>query len=274
MKIYIYAILLLTSLWSCNTSTEKAKTSETPAKQDPVLDMSAYPELFQKALEAHGGLQTWKSFGGLKFDLETTLGETKKETHQVDLWTRKVRIEGENFVLGMDGENVWVSPSKEAFGQMSARFYHNLIFYFFAIPPVLADPGINYEDLGERTVGDKTYRALKVSFGQGVGDASEDLYIAHFDPETYEMELLLYTVTYFSGEKHENYNALIYDNWQTVNGLRVPASMKGYKYEEGEIKEERYNAVFTNVAFTKAQPASTLFDKPENSEIDSLLVRQ
>ena len=273
MKIYIYAILLFTIIGSCNTSTEKAKTAETAPKEEPSLDMSAYPELFQKALAAHGGLDTWKSFGGLKFDLETTLGDKKKETHLVDLWTRKVRIEGKNYVLGMDGENVWVSPSKEVFGQMSARFYHNLFFYFFAIPPVLADPGTNYEDLGERTIADKTYRALKVSFNQGIGDASDDLYVAHFNPETYEMELLLYTVTYFSGEKHENYNVLIYD-WQTVNGLRVPASMKGYKFEDGEIKEQRYNTVFTDVAFTKAQPASTLFDKPENSEIDSLLVRQ
>ena len=274
MKTHYYSIFLFTVLLACNTPKEKTN-AEKPAvvKEVPAVNMDAYPELFQKALAAHGGLAQWKNFGGLKFDLETTLGEEKKETHLIDLWTRKVRIEGESYVLGMDGENVWVSPSKEEFGQMSARFYHNLIFYFFAMPYVLADPGIIYEDLGETTIGDKTYRALKASFKEGIGDADDDLYVLHFNPDTYEMEMLLYTVTYFSGEKHENYNALVYDNWQVINGLRVPASMKGYKFEDGEITEARYDAVFTNVGLTQDPPAQERFAMPGNAEIDSLVVR-
>lgn len=269
---YCITLSLTLGLMACNAPTEK---KQEPAEQtEAASNMDAYPELFQKALEAHGGLDVWRSFGSLKYDLETTLGEEKKETHIIDLWTRKVRITGQGYILGMDGKDVWVSPSKEDFGRMSARFYHNLIFYFFSIPQVLADPGIVYEDLGERTLGDKTYRALKASFKEGTGDADDDLYIAHFNPETYQLEVLLYTVTYFSGEKHENYNALVYDNWQTVNGLKVPASMVGYKFENGEIGEVRYNTLFTGVEFKQEQPDQELFAVPETAEIDSLIVHE
>lgn len=261
--------MLLIALIACTGKPSKEVKDPISTKEDNV----SYPELLQKALESHGGLEKWKAFNTLKYELKTTLGSEKTETQLIDLKSRKVLITGDNYKIGMDGTNVWVSPDKEAFGQMSARFYHNLIFYFFATPFVMADPGIQYEELGERSVAGKTYRALKISFHEGVGDADEDVYIAHFNPETYQLELLLYTVTYFSGEKHENYNALYYNEWQEVNGLLVPAVMEGYKYEADSIGELRYRAEFSKVILSKEVPDQSLFMMPEKAEIDSLKVQ-
>lgn len=228
------------------------------------------PELLEKALDAHGGLETWNKYATLEYRMNSTLGGKKVETQLFNLENRNVRISGEGYTLGMDGDQVWVSPNKEAFGDMSARFYHNLIFYFFSIPFVLADDGINYEDLGITQVSGNEYRTLKISYNEGVGDADGDYYIAHFNPETYRLELLLYTVTYFSGEKHENYNALIYHDWQEIEGLLVPASFEGFKYEKGIIGESRYKAKFDQVILKQDAPDPSLFIMPKQAEIDSL----
>ncbi|WP_051052737.1 DUF6503 family protein [Fulvivirga imtechensis] len=246
------------------------KPSDRPDAVIAKKNKPEYPHILQKALDAHGSSAHWQTFYSLEYDLTTTLGKEKKEHQLIDLKSRKVRISGSSYTIGFDGEDVWVTPDKVAFAQMPPRFYHNLVFYFFAMPFVLADPGINYEDLGEREIEGKRYLALKVSFQKGVGDADGDLYIAHFNPETFQLEVLLYTVTYFSGEKHENYNVLVYNEWQQVNGLTVPKVMTGHKYEADSIREVRYRAEFSNVDLSDKQADASLFLRPAGAEIDSL----
>lgn len=268
MQKLLTLIILSALFFGCQPKANQ-EVSETPTNNSQSAE-NQYPELLQKALEAHGGIDKWNSYSSLQFDLHSTLGSEKSETHLIDLKSRKVLIQSDSFRLGMDGSQVWVSPNKEAFGTMSARFYHNLIFYFFSIPYVLADPGIQYEDLGTLTLDSTNYRALKVSFNEGVGDADDDFYIAHFNPETYKMEWLLYTVTYFSGEKHENYNALKYE-WHEVNGLWLPSGLTGYKYENGVIGDIRYQSSFNDVKLSEETPNQKVFEMPENAEIDSLI---
>ena len=123
--------------------------------------------------------------------------------------------------------------------------------------------------MGQQTISDITYNAVKISYDQGVGDTPEDYYIAHFNPETGLMELLLYTVTYFSKESHDKYNALLYD-WQEVQGLQVAKSITGYKYDSGRLGDIRYESQFNNVIFSKEAPDTSLFSIPEIAEIDSL----
>ncbi len=270
MKYGPILIFFFAALSCTNKNDHKTSESQTTDTTAPTTDLSRYPELFQKIIMAHGGFEKWQQQASLNFTLETTLGKEKTETQLIDLWTRKVLIESDSFKLGMDGSNVWVFPSKEAFGELPARFYHNLIFYFFAIPHILADPGTIYEDLGERTIDNKSYRALKVSFEEGTGDADDDFYILHVNPETYQLEILLYTVTYFSGEQHENYSALVYEQWQDINGLVVPQKMVGRKYEDGSLGDVNYNNSFSGVMFSTKQPESGVFDMPSGAEIDSL----
>ncbi len=259
-------MLLIVVLAACQPN----QTKETADNTQETAPPPAYPELLAKALKAHGGIDNWSKYRTLSYTVENTLGAPKTETQLIDLHTRQVRITGDNYTIGMDGNNVWVAPNKAAIGKMSARFYHNLVFYFFGIPYVLADPGIQYEDLGLVTVSSKEYRALKISYDKGIGDADNDAYIAHFNTKTFKLELLLYTVTYFSGQRQDQYNCLMYDEWQIVNGLLVPASYEGYKYENGEIGEKRYEAKFTNVVLEEKAPDVSEFAMPELSEIDSL----
>lgn len=264
----IAILISLFVLISCSSEKTSNETSATePLETDKVS--AEYPELLTKALEAHGSLALWNNKGTMQYDLKMANSELI-ETHIIDLRNRNVRINGEGFTIGMDGQNVWSSPSNEATGKNSPRFYHNLFFYFFSIPFVLADPGINYEDLGEVTMMGNTYGALSVSFNEGVGDADKDLYIGYFNPETFQLEVLLYTVTYYSGEKHENYNALVYDNYKNINGILLPTRLKGHKYENDSIGDLRYDISFSNISLSEERPESTLFAMPAESEIDSL----
>lgn len=266
-------VLGLASLFWVSACGPKAKdTNQQPeANTQPTPKTRDYPATMAKALEAHGGIARWESFGTLEYDLKNSMLDTFGIEHQlIDLWSRKVLLTTGHYKIGYDGQEVWITPNLEANGPMSPRFYHNLIFYFFGIPFLLADPGINYEDLGLVTVAGKPYEAVKVTYKPNVGDSDKDIYVAHFNPETHQLELLLYTVTYFSGEKHENYNALVYDQWQTIDGLVVPQSMKGYKYESDTLGELRYAVEFTNVGFKAAQPDAAVFAMPQGAAIDPL----
>lgn len=271
MKKLIPAVISSCLLIGCQTQNPESNSQDLVENevQSIEVDLSKYPEILQKALSAHGGLETWRKYSKLEYTLSWPDKEgTEKQI--INLNNRKVLINRDTVKVGFNGEVVWVSPDLGSFGGNSARFYHNLYFYFFGIPYLLSDPGIIYEDLGEKTVDDKTYYALKVSYESGVGDSPEDLYIAHFNTETYQLELLLYTVTYFSGEKHTNYNALYYPDWVKVDGLMVPTTLKGYKYEEGQIGELRYEVAFSNINFSQESPAEEIFEMPKVAEIDSL----
>jgi hypothetical protein len=254
-------------LFTCNPSPKQEEATDDSTE---IAAQRQLPDIMQKALEAHGGLANWQQQGSLQYQIYSSLGGQRQETHLVNLHSRQVRIEADNYTLGMDGKEVWVSPDIAAFGELSPRFYHNLVFYFFAIPFVLADEGIVYEDLGESTLNGKNYRALKVSYEAGVGDSPGDFYIAHFNPETYQLEALLYTVTYFSGEKTENYNCLLYPEWTRVDGLWLPTVMEGHKFAGDTIGDLRYKINIEAIQLSGTQPNDAQFAKPANAEVDTL----
>jgi hypothetical protein len=191
--------------------------------------------------------------------------------HQlIDLKTRKVLITSDTYTIGFDGNEVWVTPDKEAYKGNSARFYHNLQFYFFAIPFVLADPGTYHESLGKKEFQGVNWDVLKTSFDNQVGDAPDDYYLTYSDPQTHQLKLLLYTVTYFSRNVNGNFNARVYDSLQEAGGLLVPAKMISYRWENGILGEKRSETSFRNVRFSKEAPDAAQFVVPEDAYIDKL----
>lgn len=251
------SLLLLTA---CH-SPEKPAASSSPAPQTP----KELPELFTKILDAHGGLSQWEAMNTLEF----VKGEgDEAEYHTVDLKSRQSLIEQKGkFRLGSNGEKVWVTPHRDSFPGRSPRFYHNLYFYFVAIPYVLADPGVVYEDLGEQLVGTEKYRVLKTGFQDDVGDAPDDQYWLYVDPETYVVDFITYSVTYFDASKATSYNALKYD-WSPNNGLLVPKTCTGYKWEDGALGEQRYVRDFTNVNYSKEKTDPQMFAVPEGAFVE------
>lgn len=257
----VFSSLFLLTI-ACNTP--KSSLGNSAIK----MAKAKMPKALQQGIEAHGGLDQWHKMQTWAYTIQKN---DKPERHFVDLKTRKVLLTSDDYTLGFDGKEVWITPDKAAFGKGSPRFYHNLLFYFHAFPFVMTDPGINYEVLPQKEMNGKMYDAIKISYNAGVGDAPDDYYIAHFDTETHQMYLLLYTVTYFQGKPGEKFSAIIFDDWKNVNGLLVPNSMTGYKYADGKLGDKRYNRVFNDIALSTTPADQSKFEMPVGAEIDELI---
>ena len=264
------SLLLLLSLafFACESPKQEAKESlaQPEATQTPAIPARSFPEAMTQVLDAHGGYERWAKMGTLQYQKGEAEGAEK---HSIDLQNRNVRIEGAGYTIGFDGSDAWVSPAEAEF-KGSARFYHNLYFYFYAMPFVLSDPGISYSDAPALSYEGKDYPGIKISYGDGVGDSPEDNYILYYDPETYQMAWLAYTVTFRTQEESTSYSLIRYPEWQNVNGLRLPATLNWMTYENGEVGEVRNEVKFVNVRLDQGRPATRMFAKPTDARVDGM----
>ena len=180
--------------------------------------------------EKHGGLETWKKAKILSFN-------KGDEVHTVDLQTRKTLVSHPKYAMGFDGKEVWIAQDSTVF-KGNPEFYHNLYFYFYAMPFVLADDGIIYEETNPITFENVTYPGIKISYEANVGTSPDDNYILYYHPETKQMEWLAYTVTFTSKEPSDKYNLIKYDTWESVNGLVLPKTLIWYKKDENGNPDE------------------------------------
>jgi len=140
------------------------------------------------------------------------------------------------------------------------------MFYFYAMPFVLADDGIVYEDVEPLTFEGRAYPGIKISYEKGVGESPEDEYIIYYDAPTGKMTWLGYTVTYFTNEKSKEWHFIRYTDWQDVNGLKLPKRMTWYETENNLPSTKRNDVNFTNVVLTSDSKGASSFVKPENAE--------
>ena len=68
------------------------------------------------------------------------------------------------------------SKDKTAY-EGNPKFYYNLMFYFYAMPFILADDGIKYTDAEPLVFEGKSYPGIKISYEAGVGESPEDEYV-------------------------------------------------------------------------------------------------
>jgi len=252
-------LLSASLLFSC---TEGQKSNENSPNEPQTRE---YPELFQQVLDAHGGIEQWNKMRLLEYDLYM---DTTFVDHQtIDLKNRKVLLKNEEYSVGFDGSQVWYIGNEEEFSGGSAKFYHNLQFYFFSLPFAFADPGVIYEELEDREFQGKTYDVLRFIYESGVGDSPDDEYIIYVDQETHQMELLLYTVTYFSGKPEDKYGARWYSEWQDVNGVKLPLVSRRYKWTGDSLGDLYYPNRYLNVVLKEGEPDQSQFAKPENAKI-------
>ena len=255
MKNLFLTALCAIALASCNQSQKTTeKTPDIPAK--------TYPAHITSIFNAHGGIATWNAQNTLKYTIADA--DNGDQTHTVDLKSRKIRHDAAKYVLGFDGEKVWLKQDSTYFNPERARFSHNLMFYFYAMPFVLGDDGITYSDVAPFVVGDVSYPGTKISFGDGVGDAPDDNYIVYSDPETNQMTWLAYTVTYGKGEASERYSYIKYPEWTAVNGVQLPTKLEWYAVADGVVGDKRFERVFINTSISEEVIPTTAFDKPED----------
>jgi len=253
-KFWIAIVISFGLLAGCvQKKSDKQSAKESEREYNPTL---------AKIVEAHGGIEQWNDKQTLSFKL----GNQK---HTIDLHSRQVKINSPAFSMGNDDGTVWMKQDTVAF-EGSPTFYHSLMFYFHTMPFVLADDGINYEQVPNKTFKGTEYKGLKMSFNEGIGDAPKDEYIMYYHPDTHKMEWLAYTSTYRSQEKSNNFGLIHYKTWEKANGMLLPTELQWYQYENGEVGETSGNArIFANTKVTEEEMSDDFYAMPEGAKVDS-----
>lgn len=236
-------------------------------------------QLLRQAIDAHGGLAAWFSPGSITFDFKYVAAgspDTPRWTRNVaDTWGGRVHQtalgEGADATFAWDGSTTWIRPSEEAFP--SPAFWATTPYYFVAIPWVLADPGTVHTVEGEQTLthpetGDSIDTvAVRVTYESGTGEAPDDFYIAHMDPQTHQLLALRYIVTspvlFPDGRPDAPQTVLFYSQHEpTEDGLVIPRHYDGYHWRDGAPADRKSTVTVSNIATGPVLPDST-FAEPE-----------
>jgi len=244
----------------------KNKTTSSGDNSKDKLNITThnYPENMSKIFNAHGGMDTWNMMKSLKFTMAKPNGD---EITTTNLKNRNSFIEMPNHFIGFNGEDVWLKNKDTLPYKGNPRFYYNLMFYFYAMPFVLSDDGINYEDADPLVFEDKLYPGIKISYESGVGESPDDEYILYYNAKTFQMEWLGYTVTYFSKEKSKAFHFIKYGDWQTVEGLVLPKTLTWYNYENNLPTTKRNDLQFTDIILSKEILDAAIFNPPLGAKI-------
>lgn len=248
-------ILLVFSLIIVSCKKEAKKASK--EKERITTQKENFPEDLGKVFTKHGGIDIWRKAKVLSFNK----GE---EVHTTDLQTRKTVINHPKYSLGFDGKEVWLDEEKNGDFKSTPAFYYNLYFYFYAMPFVLADDGIIYEKVDGITFNGAKYLGIKISYKADVGSSPDDNYIIYYNPKTYQMEWLAYTVTFKSKKPSDRYNIIKYDKWENVNGLILPKEITWYKKDEigNPTEPARPTTEFTLPLLSQGKLADSFYKKP------------
>lgn len=256
MKNLIGLLIILVVTISC----QQAKNKTDYSNDDLEITTSIYPDNITKVFDAHGGIDTWNTMKTLSFTMEKPNG---KEVTTTNLKTRAERIDAPTYTLGFDGKNLWVQEKKGHEYKGNAKFYKGLMMYFYAMPFIVGDDGIYYQDAEPLTFEGKTYPGILISYESGIGVSPDDQYIIYYDAETGQMEWLGYTVTFGKNEKSKDFHFIRYNNWQTVEGLKVPKSVDWYTYENSKPVAKRNTVEFSDIILSKETPTDAMFEIPE-----------
>lgn len=248
MKIY-YWIPFLCFWIAC-----QEQTTVEPSSQQII------PPALRKVLNHHGYLSHWRKKQIAWFKIQKEDGD---EWHLVDLKDRRDRIMGTDFEMGFDGEQVWVQADSTFPGD--PRFYHNLYFYFFAMPFVLADPGAHFEEVPSIDCNGQNFPGFKVSFADSIGTSPKDEYFIHYDPRTYTLKWLGYTMTYFDQSPSDQIHWVNYSNWKHLEKLYLPQTLTWYKRNNGVFEELDQVVTFKEVEFRSRMNCEDDFAMPDGA---------
>lgn len=263
MKNLLGVMALLIIVISCQQSKNKANYSNDDTSSN-VITTSIYPKAITKIFDAHGSIDTWNKMKTLSFTMDKPNG---KEITTTNLKTRAERIETPTYTLGFDGKELWLNEKDANEYKGNAWFYKGLMMYFYAMPFIVGDSGIIYEEVEPLSFEGKTYPGILISYEAGIGVSPDDQYIMYYDADTGQMQWLAYTVTFGKDAKSENFRFIRYNDWQTVNGLLVPKSISWYNYEGKQPTEKRNTVPFSDIVLSEKAPDASLFKKPEAARV-------
>ena len=262
MKNYFYVAILLVTFTACKQKQESTVSTE-KLEKNTSISKTKYPVELQKVFKAHGGIDVWKTMKSLVFTMETPNGD---EVISTNLNSREALLENPKNTIGFDGKQVWLlNKTKEDYKGYDPKFGYNLMFYFYAMPFILADDGINYAETAPLVFEGITYPGIEITYNNGVGETPEDRYVLYYNPTTYKMEWLGYTVSFVEGIDKKELHFRRFNSWQNVNGLLLPKTIVGYGFKDDKPTKAKRTNVFKDIKVSKVAIEIEKFSKPENA---------
>ncbi len=222
-KLLVAVWIALLTAFGCSTPTPEVKQPETGR------------EVVARMIEAHGGLEKWRSAATVSFEAcLLPVGAASPLVHRVavEQGSRRAYLDFPEMGarISWDGEKAW---SENWQGPFPPRFFALLSYYFMNLPWLAADPGVNLSEPGTGTLWDDPteYITVKMTFGPGVGDTPEDYYILHIDPDSYRLRAAELTVSYAAvlpPDIDVMTEVIVYEESATVDGLAVPTKAAIY----------------------------------------------
>ncbi len=197
-------------------------------------------KIVDRMVAAHGGMEAWAGSPSVSFtDAWTFPGSENPAVSNVIVETgpRRAHLEipATGARVGWDGEKCWSLNWKSP---MPPRFIATLTYYFVNLPWLVKDPGVVLHEPGRmKLTGDETsYITIRVTYEPGVGDTPDDYYVLFIDPENYRLHGCAYVVTYTAllpeGVETSPEHVLLFESFETVDGLSVPTSFTIYEDEK------------------------------------------
>ena len=255
IKYYFYLGIIAIAI-GCQSGTSGKNVADAASVKAEVN----YPAPLLKVFDAHGGLDQWQKMLAMSYEIVKTGGNEKQF---IDLMDRREKIEAPDFTMGFDGSKNWIEADTSYKG--NPVFYKNLMFYFYAMPFVLADDGITYTKADDLVFDGASYPGYRISYGDGVGVSPEDEYFIHYDDQD-QMAWLGYTVTYFSKEKSKKISWIRYDDWTTYNGLVLPKTLSWYEVENNLPISMKNKREFAKVNVSEQAFEDAMFAKTAGAD--------
>lgn len=246
---------------------EKAKTK---------LEKTEAGTIVWKAMEAHGGLDTWYTNGGLafRFNYQPLDGSTQRDSYQIiDTWSNKAKhtsTADSTAHFGWNGKTAWVQAKDSTAFAYDTKFWALTPIYFLGQPFILDGQGVNLELLPQQVYKEKTNDVIKVTFDSGTGDAPDDYYILYFEVDSHQLSVIRYIVSYpgyFKKGEHLPEKFMEVDAYKTVDGIKFPTLYKTHWLAENDMPGEYITKIdVSDIHFVKnIEP--DFFDPPQDAKI-------
>ena len=126
---------------------------------------------------------------------------------------------------GYDGNEFWLKHNGKILTDedlmTKVHFNRPTNFYWFTMMQKLLDPGLNYEHLGEKTIENKKYDIVKVSFSSK-DDKPTDIYQLYINKKTLLVDQFLFTVADFGIMDTPN---LMQVEYKQISNMSLPTKL-------------------------------------------------
>ncbi|MBX9888575.1 MAG: hypothetical protein K2Y30_11650 [Flavobacteriaceae bacterium] len=246
-SIFTLCILALTVV-SCNSKRENKDDAIKNDSTEAAKPLSKADSIVNAAIEAHGGKRYDTAdysfeFRGKKYRFQNN-GNIYTYTSEIQTGDSLVKdiLTSDKFERAINGQEQTLS--KEDIAKYSEAL--NSVIYFATLPYKLQDASVNKMYIEEKTIKEKKYEVIKVTFGEaGGGKDFDDEYMYWINKETRKIDYLAYSYKVNDGgvRFRAAFNNRVIDGitfQDYINyGAPVTTELKNLPqlYEQGKLKE-------------------------------------